>query len=162
MPPAPQPVPRGNVADGISAEFQTLRDRSTVHYAEDEVLRRPFAYALAGAGLALVIASIFRWGSARLGSTSFDFGRVLAGLGGLFAIAGAYAGVYNEQRRVGAWAAIGAGGIALVLMVFAAREARIGYFFILAFIATIAIITIGVVSLFDAAAEPPQRRLDEE
>ena len=98
-PPAPpvEEAPRepelleGNVTGGISAGFQTLRDRSAVHYTEDEVLKRPIGMALAGAGLALLIGAVLSWGSARVvRGTNVALGRILAGLAGLFVIAGAY------------------------------------------------------------------------
>ncbi len=161
--PAPNPaVPKGNVRDGMSAELRDLRSRSAASYSEDETLKRPIGYALAGAGLLLVVGSITTWGAARLGATDIAFGRVLAGLAGLFAIASAYTAVFNEQRRVGGWTATGGGAIALLIIVLAARQARVGWGFILAFLAASAVITLGVVTLGNAAAAPSLRRPDDE
>ena len=126
------------------------------------MLRRPIGLALGAAGLVLLIGSVLTWGAARLTSGGFDLGRVLAGIGAIFAITGAYLAMFNEQRRVGAWGAIGGGVVALVILERSAREARIGYGFMLAIVGTVAVLTLAVISLLGWAAAPPQRRPDED
>ncbi len=116
---------------------------------------RFLSWSLAGAAAVLFLGAALDWGHWRLTTSDLSIARVLTGLAGVGALASAYLGLAGEKRRdVGALALL-SGGIALLVVAFYAREAGIGYGFIVTILGTFTVVVLAALALSHFGASPP-------
>ena len=151
VPPAEQIGGNGASAASKGAEssrFRNLRTRSAASWADDETLRTPLAYAIAGSAIVLILAAALSWGELRLiGNDGVSWARVFVGLAGVGGAVGAYLGWREHRRLIGAGLAAGGGLLGLLVMYFYLRKAGIGLGFFLAMIAAVLLTTAAILGL---------------
>lgn len=158
MPEPPPPPPAGSKASYVDPEpgtaaFGELRSKAAASYPDETKLRNPLAIGLLVACVLLFVGAALTWGSARLMDPgSFPIGRILAGFGGLAGLVGLYLAYFDERRVTGSAVAIAAGGVTFGVMYLYAREANLGFGFMLALVGSLALIGVGGFGLSERGA----------
>lgn len=158
MPEPPPPPPAGSKASYVDPEpgttaFGELRSKAAASYPDEAKLRNPLAIGLLVACVLLFAGAALTWGSARLMDPgSFPIGRILAGFGGLAGLVGLYLAFLDERRVTGSAVAIAAGGVTFAVMYLYAREANLGFGFVLALLGSLALIGIGAFGMSEQGA----------
>jgi hypothetical protein len=139
VPPPPSPMP--------APEAPPERRTSPVPGPDESPLARALSWALVGTAGIFFLGALLDWGPVRLTNSNFPLGRLLVVLAGFAAFAAAYLGLALEKRRDVALVAMMSGLIAVLVVIFYARRAGIGYGFIVTIFGAVAVISISVLAL---------------
>ncbi len=159
MPEPPPPAPAGSKSSYLehepdTAAFGELRNKAAASYHEDTKLHNVVAIGLLVACVLVLAGAALTWGSVRLMDTgSFPIGRILAGFGAVAAMVGLYLAFFDERRITGSAVTIAAGGVIFGVMFLYAREANLGFGFMLALVGSLGLIGAGVFGMTELGAD---------